>query len=208
MCRDLPDALDEALQLLNLDRQRLEDHLDDAHAALHDDHHDDHYDNDDHHDRRSDSTGISRLELTFRVYSPVYDENVARYCQMQTGTWMQYACDLTGMWVAVREGAPIPVVVLYGTTTEGDEALLECYKIHPDYLQDRKRLYRAIVEQLESGVRSGVRQAYRAFDSLRFLTGLDDLPGRPAEGACYPAGRGYEPLGDRPLPADNLPADD
>lgn len=194
MCRDLPDALDEALELLDFDDGELQAHLDGAHAVLHDDSWS---------DSTGDSTIVKRIELTFQHHSPVYDDDVARYCQMQNGTWMQYSCDLTDMWVAVREGAPIPIVALYGTTTESDSSPLQCYKIHPDLLQDRRRLLRAAVEQLESEVLSGVRQAQKALDSLRVLSDLNDLPGCPTEGTCYPAGRGYEPLGDRPLPADD-----
>lgn len=190
--RDLPATPAEATELLNFEAEPLEDRLNAAGEILYD-----------HYDGENTSAGDRRLELTFRVYNPINAHNeVARYSQMPSGEWMQYNCELTGMSVAVRKGAPIPVVALYETVRSGDWSLVECYKIHPDFLKDRGRLLEMLVSKLEDDVFSGVYQAQKGLDGLRFLSQLDELPGVPTEGVSYPRGEGYEPLGRRPIEPD------
>jgi hypothetical protein len=190
--RDFPTTPAEATEHLDFETEPLEDRLNAAEEILYDHYEDENICNSD-----------RRLELTFRAYNPINANNgVSCYRQMPSGEWMQYSCELTGTDVAVREGAPIPVMALYETNQEGKWSLMECYKIHPDFLKDRGRLLEMLVSKLQEDVFSGVYQAQKGLDGLRFLSQLDELPGVPTEGVSYPRGEGYEPLGFRPVEPD------
>jgi hypothetical protein len=119
------------------------------------------------------------------------------------GDWMQYSCALTSMDVAVREGAPIPVVAIYEELPDREDSLYKCWKIHPDFLKDKGFLFEMLTARLEEEVFAGVYQARQALLMIDFLSGRDDIPGRPTEGVSYPRGEGYEPLGRRPVETED-----
>jgi len=181
-----PDTPAEALKDLDFQAEDLEAHLDGAHEELYS------------HVEGENLGADRRLELTFRTYTPA-DDGVYDYNMRDGGEWMQYPCALTGMDVAVRLGAPVPVVAIYEATRDGSDSVIRCLKIHPDLLKDRRRLFEMLVWELEEAIHAGIYEARLAHSLLGYLSGRDDVPGRPTEGVTYPRDQGYKPLGNRPL---------
>jgi hypothetical protein len=180
-------SLTEALDLVEFDLDEVEEALDGAHQAVWGD----------------EDLQQRRLKFTFRTatYSKRWPE-VSKY-KRKTGDWMQYRCDLTGMDVAVPHRAAIPQVLLCEKSLHDGWTLVETYKVHPDLLKDRGRLFEMLVSKFKDQVHVGFYQARKGLDALRFLTGADELPGVPPEGASYPREEGYEAVGKhRPIEPD------
>lgn len=169
----------EAAALVDFGLEDLREQLDKAHRIIYDE----------------DSSRGRRLEMTFRTVDPARYESVHRYTDHDwSGEWMQYQCDFTNMWAAVRRGAPIPQVLLFEDSQAG-EGLLETYLVHPDFLEDRSAFFEMLSSRFQQIVQASLYDAIQALDVLRYLSDLDELPGLPTEGVSYPQGRGYEALG-------------
>ena len=171
-----PETLGEAMDLVELDLEEMEEVLAEAHKAL--------WSNEPQHERR--------LEFAFRAFSHGADSY-----NHAGERWMQYHCELTGMRAALPRHAPTPQVLIFDKDPHGGWTLMETLKVHPDFLKDRGRLYEMLVAELETRVRDGIYQARKALDALRFLSETDEVEGLPSEGVSFPRDEGYEALGNR-----------
>lgn len=140
------------------------------------------------------------VEFAFRVITPTDDNEVYDYYQLEKGEGIQYDCDLTGSWVALPFGAPIPTLLVY--TAEEDGVWNE-YKIHPDFLKDKSRLLTPLVQELRLELDNALFELRRVLSMLQFLSDNDEIPNLPPEGVSYPQGEGYVALSDdRPVPPE------
>lgn len=182
--QDLPGSPDEAASGTRLDLTGVQAALDQAHDLIWKD------------EAASDLS--VRLELTFRAYDPESRLSEVSRCPTLGREWMRYQCDLTGMHVAVKRGAPIPVIAAWQVMSSGRKVLARCLKAHPGLLGDRGWLLELLASKLEDCVADGIFGARKALSGLQFMDGRSELPGVQTGKTCYPRESGYRSLGRRP----------
>lgn len=184
-CQDLPRTPDQATEVARFDYRDIRSVLNEAHGLIWED--------------ESADNLSNQMELTFRTYCPDTCLSDTAPCPKLGSQWMKYRCDLTGTKVAVRRGAPIPVIAVYQDMDSGDNSLARCFKVHPDFLTDRRQLLEMVAAKLERRVIDGIFEAREALSCFRFMDGRSNFPG-VQNGISYPQGDGYRALGRRPVP--------
>lgn len=172
--KSLPKTPDEALDLLDFDREKVLYNLLAAEKEMHDE---------------CTNTDFS-LRLTSRTVEPTPHNDVKQH-EDRAG-WYECRCGLMGLPFAVPKLAPVPTLLLLAEDGEDEWMLEDAYMVHPDLLQSPGGLREMVIDEFEMTLSSSIFRAFRALKVLDSLEGLDELPG------AFSRVPRYEPLGRRP----------
>lgn len=136
---------------------------------------------------------LENLRLTFRVPP----EHKASNWKGRPG-WSIYRCDVSGHEFGTPDGAPVPIIAADKPRCSAGDIWLKTKIVHPDFLYDRAQLLRELARGLDLEVHDRLRDLCEAFDFLKALSQVDELPENGVDDPylmCRDGRRGYAAVG-------------